>query len=227
VSVAGRLTEGRNASQVSCAPIRRLSGQTQPLDGHRFDPGSCVVRQGRPVRLRPSSAGHRLGQRDDRAVRGTADIPTGADHDLCLQAYLVQYPAARSAPMMPTSCTSASAQARCGTATTGQSPSPSRRPLWDLYSEATKRHNVSQALPLTSAPCWARQRRVGQPPSIRNAEASGACRGLHLLPASVTARGRWRGWRVKRRVRQRDPSRRCRRGRRRRGCRRASRRRLR
>ena len=60
---------------------------------------------------------------------------------------------------------------------------------------------------------------------LRPAARAEAC--TSVVPASVTARGRWRGWRVKRRVRQRDPSRRCRRGRRRRGCRRASRRRLR
>jgi len=67
----------------------------------------------------------------------------------------------------------------------------------------------------------------GSPSSItlRPAERAEACTSVVL--ASVTARGRWRGWRVKRRVRQRDPSRRCRRGRRRRGCRRASRRRVR
>jgi hypothetical protein len=49
-------------------------------------------------------------------------------------------------PMITTSCMCASAQAGCGTAITGLGPSPSRRPLWDIDSEATKRHNVPQAL---------------------------------------------------------------------------------
>src|SRR5215203_6526 len=48
--------------------------------------------------------------------------------------------------MITTSCTFASAQAGCGTAITGPGPSPSRRPLWDIDSEATKRH-IPQALP--------------------------------------------------------------------------------
>ena len=77
---------------------------------------------------------------------GTADIPTGADRDR-----LRTSPSTRtawSAPRITTSCTSASAQAGCGTAITGLGPSPSRRPLWDIDSEATKRHNVPRTLPL-------------------------------------------------------------------------------
>ena len=39
-----------------------------------------------------SSAGHRLGQRDDRQCEGIAHISTGADRARCLQAYFAQYP---------------------------------------------------------------------------------------------------------------------------------------
>src|SRR5215207_3647253 len=49
--------------------------------------------------------------------------------------------------MITTSCTSASARAGCGTAITGLGPSPSRRPLWDIDSEPTERHNIQQAHP--------------------------------------------------------------------------------
>ena len=61
--------------------------------------------------------------------------------------------------------------------------------------------------------------------TLKPAARAEAC--TSVMPASVTARGRRRGWPVKRRVRQRDPSLRCQRGRRRRGYQRASRRRVR
>src|SRR5215207_5868902 len=46
-----------------------------------------------------------------------------------------------NAPMITTSCTSASARTGCGTATTGQGPSTSTRRLWaaDPRGEATQR----------------------------------------------------------------------------------------
>jgi hypothetical protein len=67
------------------------------------------------------------------------------------------------------------------------------------------------------------RRRVGSLPrsgTPRPAARAEACSSV--VRASFIARGWWRGSPVKRRVRQRDPLRRCWRGRRRRGCRRAS-----
>jgi hypothetical protein len=87
-------------------------------------------------------------------------------------------------------------------------------------------------IPLTSGSLSgtlaSRRHRVGSLPRsaiLRPLARADACNSV--VPASVTARGGWRGWPVKRQVRQRDPSRRCRRARRRRGCPRASRHRLR
>ena len=87
-------------------------------------------------------------------------------------------------------------------------------------------------IPLTSGflpgTLASRRHRVGSLPRsgilspLARAEACNS-----VVPASVTARGGWRGWPVKRQVLQRDPSQKCRRGRRRRGCPRASRHRLR
>ena len=78
---------------------------------------------------------------------GTADIPTGADRDRCLQASFAQDPDGWSAPLITTSCMCASAQAGCGTAITGPGPSLSRRRRWNIDSEAISRHNVPQAVP--------------------------------------------------------------------------------
>ena len=77
---------------------------------------------------------------------GTADAPTGADHDRCLQAYLAQYPDGAERAHDHDIVHVRVRQAGCGTAITGQGPSPSRRPVWDIDSEAAKRHNVPQAL---------------------------------------------------------------------------------
>ena len=82
---------------------------------------------------------------------GTADIPRAPTAIAVCRRTSPSIRTAWSAPMIPTSCTSASAQAGYGTATTGPGPSPSRRPLWNIDSEATKRHNVPQTLPLTVA----------------------------------------------------------------------------
>jgi hypothetical protein len=78
-------------------------------------------------------------------------------------------------------------------------------------------------IPLTSGSLSGTWHRVGSLPRsaiLRPLARADACNSV--VPASVTARGGWRGWPVKRQVRQRDPSRRCRRARRRRGCPRAS-----
>ena len=83
-------------------------------------------------------------------------------------------------------------------------------------------------IPLTSGflpgTLASRRHRVGSLPRsviLRPLARAEACNSV--VPASVTARGGWRGWPVKRQVRRRDPSVRCRRARRRRGCPRASR----
>jgi hypothetical protein len=49
---------------------------------------------------------------------GTADVPTGADFDRCRWPTSPSTRTAWNAPVIPTSCTFASAQAGCGTATT-------------------------------------------------------------------------------------------------------------
>jgi len=59
---------------------------------------------------------------------GIADIPTGVDRDRCLEAYFSTR-TVWNAPMITTLCTSAYAQAGCGTAITGPGPLPSRRSL--------------------------------------------------------------------------------------------------
>jgi hypothetical protein len=109
---------------------------------------------------------------------GIADIPTGADRDRCLQPTSPSTRTAWTAPMITTSCTSASARAGCGTAITGLGPSPSRRPLWDIDSEPTERHNIPQAHPLSRA---SRAREPTMPSATRNAHAGQLRSGSAVL----------------------------------------------
>ena len=77
---------------------------------------------------------------------GTADIPTGADRDRCLQAYFAQYPDGVERALDHDIVHVARAEAGRGTAITGPGPSLSRRRA-RIDSEAISPHNVPQAVP--------------------------------------------------------------------------------
>jgi len=78
---------------------------------------------------------------------GTADAPTGADHDRCLQAYLAQYPdGAERAHDHDIVHVRVRRQLAAIQRLPAPGPSRSRKPLSDIDSEAAKRHNVPQAL---------------------------------------------------------------------------------
>jgi hypothetical protein len=109
---------------------------------------------------------------------GIADIPTGADHDRCLQAYFAQYPDGVDRAHDHDIVHVRVRRAGCGTAITGLGPSPSRRPLWDIDSEPTERHNIPQAHPLSRA---SRAREPTMPSATRNAHAGQLRSGSAVL----------------------------------------------
>jgi hypothetical protein len=78
---------------------------------------------------------------------GTADIPTGTDRDRCLQAYLAQYPdGVERAHDHDIVHVRVRRQLAAIQRLPAPGPSQSRKPLSDIDSEATKRHNIPQPL---------------------------------------------------------------------------------
>jgi hypothetical protein len=109
---------------------------------------------------------------------GIADIPTGADRDRCLPAYFPQHPDGvdRAHDHDIVHVRLRPSWLRYSDYRPGSFPS--RRPLWDIDSEPTKRHNLPQAHPLSRA---SRAREPTMPSATRNAHAGQLRSGSAVL----------------------------------------------